>query len=908
MIFKKQRLVLVCLFVFTFHNGHTVDRSNFKTCEQSSFCRRCRKMEPGKSSYEVDLDTLVISDNHLQVQLVNTEQGNGVRFVLKLTPLKDDTLRLQVKELTPLRERFEAPHVLVGDLETSKRFSLLSKKENSAELQFENYIVEIHAVPFRLDIKHDNQVLISVNSRGLFRFEHTRTKPEERDENEDPGLWEENFKSHHDSKPFGPTAVAMDVSFVGARMAYGLPEHAESFALRTTKKGDPYRFYNLDVFEYELDHFMALYAAIPFLVAHSEEHTTGLFWLNPSETWVDIISDTDNVVSSIVNFVSGNPKPEVQAHVMSESGNIDAFFILGPHPHDVFRQYTVLTGTAPIPPDFSLGYHQSRWNYNDQQDVDNVNKNFDKHDIPMDVMWLDIEHTNGKRYFTWDPIKFPDPIEMQQNLTARGRKLVAIVDPHIKRDPGYFLHNDATNNGYYVKNKDNSDYEGWCWPDASSYLDFLNPEATAYHSTRFRLDKYEGSTEDMFIWNDMNEPSVFNGPEVTMPKDNLHYGGWEHREVHNIWGLLHVKSTFEGLMGRKDVEKPEDIKRPFILSRSAFAGSQRYTAIWTGDNAAQWGHLATSIPMCLSLAIAGMSFCGADVGGFFENPDREMFMRWYQAAIFLPFMRAHSHIFTRRREPWLFDEEVTATVREALRLRYSYTPYWYTTFYQHNKTGAPVIRPLWAEFPEELDTFSIENELLIGNALLSRPVTEAGVKEVSVYFPGANTVWYDIVTYQPYKHGSSNIATPITKIPAFQRSGTIIPRKMRVRRAVSLMKEDPITLIVAIDNQGKASGYLYVDDGTTFRHVYRKDSSMYIHYEFSDNKLKSNLVGDNRYSTQSWIERVVILGLKPGSYKALASADNQEKSLETVYDDSKKALTIRKPGFNIGKQWSIKLT
>nr|ATU82887.1 secreted Glucosidase-like protein [Pristhesancus plagipennis] len=902
----KLRFHILYLLLVVVHDVFSVDRNNFKTCEQSSFCRRCRKMEAGKSAYELDLSTLQTSDNDLKVEMIDTD--SNVRFILKISPIVDNIVRLQVEEASPLRQRFVSPHVLVKEPALNK-WSVTQKTEKLViiEVKNDNYRIELHSVPFRIDVFYGDELVTSGNAKGLFKFEHTRTKPEQMDPNEDPGTWEENFKSHHDNKPHGPTAVAMDFIFPDAKYAYGLPEHADSLALKSTTKGEPYRFYNLDVFEYEVDSPMAIYAAIPVLFAHSEERTTGLFWLNPTETWVDITVGNENVVSSVLNFVSGGGnRPQVDAHFMSEGGNIDVFILLGPRPSQAFIQYTKLTGTAPIPPLFSLAYHQSRWNYNDQQDVDAVNKGFDEYDIPMDAMWLDIEHTDNKKYFTWDPFKFSDPVEMQQNLTARGRKLVVIVDPHIKRDPGYFLHNDATNNGFYVKNKDNADYEGWCWPGSSSYLDLLDPKVRDYYASRYKFTNYIGSTEALHIWNDMNEPSVFNGPEITMPKDNIHFGGWEHREVHNLWGLLHVMSTYDGLI-KRDNAPYEESQRPFILTRSAFAGSQRYTAIWTGDNAAEWSHLRVSIPMCLSLAIAGMSFCGADVGGFFKNPDRELFTRWYQTGAYLPFFRSHSHIDTKRREPWIFDSETTGAIREAIRARYSYLPFWYTQFYFYNATGMPVIQPLWAEFPEEEDTFSIENEFLVGNSLLVRPVTESGVSQVSVHFPGKDDIWFDTDTNEMYHHGQSNIPVTYTKIPVYQRGGSIIPRKMRVRRSSALMQNDPITLIVALDSKGKASGHLYIDDGTTHKYLHSTDSSVLIHYNYNDNSLKSEIVGAKHFETSSWLERVIILGMKPGTYKATAFSKNIETSLATNYDNEKKILTIRKPALPIAEEWHIKL-
>lgn len=889
----------------------SVDRSNFKTCEQSSFCRRCRKVEPNKSIYELDINSVKAFDDHVQGVLINTDAN--VRFLLKLTFLEKNTVRLQVEEETPLRPRFITPFVLDKDpIPTTKWKQVVSDDPNVfvfESTEVAGYKIKLHGVPFKLEVLHDGKTIISSNEKGLFRFEHSRTKPAEVDESEDPGAWEENFKSHHDSKPHGPTAVAMDFTFKGAKVAYGLPEHADSLALKTTSGGDPYRFYNLDVFEYELDNPMALYATIPFLLAHSEERSAGLFWLNPSETWVDIKNADEDVVSSIVNFVGRGQESTVDAHFMSESGNIDAFIFFGPAPKDVIGQYMSLTGTAPLPPIFSLGYHQSRWNYNDQDDVDAVNRGFDEHDIPMDVMWLDIEYTDNKKYFTWDPYKFSDPIAMQHNLTARGRKLVAIIDPHIKRDSNYFLHNDATNNGYYVKTKDNTDYEGWCWPGSSSYIDFLNPELREYISGRYNLNKFDGSTEDMYIWNDMNEPSVFNGPEVTMPKDNIHFGGWEHREVHNLVGLLHTMTTYKGVLHRDDsIVQLEDKKRPFILTRSAYAGSQRFTAIWTGDNMAKWEHLRASYPMCLSLAISGMSFCGADVGGFFHNPEVELLIRWYQAAAYLPFFRAHAHIDTKRREPWLFGKETTDIIRASIKTRYSFLPLYYTAFHHHNLTGEPVISPLWLEYPKDANSFKVDDHLLVGGALLVRPVFAAGERHASVYFPGESSVWYDIDSHKVYHHGTSSVPAELNKTPVYYRGGHIIPRKMRVRRSTPLMIHDPYTLIVALDTNNKASGHLYLDDGETFHYHFRTDSSSYMKYEFADNVLKSDFASHHRYDSPSWLERVVILGLKPAKYQATLATGNTEVALTATFDPETNSLTVRKPQVAIASQWKIKIT
>lgn len=217
---------------------------------------------------------------------------------------------------------------------------------------------------------------------------------------------------------------------------------------------------------------------------------------------------------------------------------------------------------------------------------------------------------------------------------------------------------------------------------------------------------------EIWTWNDMNEPSVFNGPEVTMHKDNIHFGGLEHREIHNIYGMSHVMSTFDGHLKRSNYQL-----RPFILTRSFFAGSQRHAAVWTGDNAAEWSHLKMASPMLLSLNIAGMTFVGADVGGFFKNPDAQLMARWYQAAAFTPFFRSHAHIDTRRREPWVFDEQSMYVMRDAIRARFTFLPFWYTLFFQANQTGVPLMRPLWYEFPMDSATFAMDDEFLVGKGL-----------------------------------------------------------------------------------------------------------------------------------------------------------------------------------------------
>lgn len=719
-------------------------------------------------------------------------------------------------------------------------------------------------------------------------------------------MWEETFKSHPDKKPRGPESIGLDTSFINFSHVYGIPEHADSLSLKSTTGSEPYRLYNLDVFEYELDQRAALYGSIPLILAHNVKRTVGLFWLNSAETWVDIekSEDSKGVLGTLFGYFATAEQhvPEVDVHWMSEAGVIDVFVMVGPSPADVMRQYTTLTGTSYMPPQWAIAYHQSRWNYKDERDVQQVDAGFDQHDIPYDCLWLDIEHTDGKRYFTWDSKKFPDSIKMQESVAAKGRKMVTIIDPHIKVDSNYHIYSEAHKRGFFIKDKNDNEFRGHCWPGDSAYLDFTEATVRDWWSSQFSLDAYKGSTPHLFTWNDMNEPSVFNGPEITMHKDAKHAHGWEHRHVHNMYGYLQQMSTFKGLLQRSDGQE-----RPFVLSRAFFPGTQRYGAIWTGDNTAEWGHLAASNPMLLTIGLSGIAHCGADVGGFFKNPDGELLTRWYQAAVYQPFFRAHAHIDTTRREPWLYDAKYKLAMRDAVRQRYQLLPLWYTLFYKAHKTGEPPMRALWYEFPEDANLFASEDAFMVGGALLVKPVTSPGATSTSVYLPGTDG-WYDVFTSKYYPSpNTASLDTPLDKIVVMQKGGTVVPRKMRVRRSSSLMIHDPYTLFVALNPKGKAEGELYMDDGHTYD--YQAGQFNHLNYTYTSNTLTSNLLTpEGSWPTKSWLERIVVMGVSKPTAVTLIKQDGSESALGFEYEPSRRVLTVRKPAVNIATNWSVRLS
>lgn len=288
----------------------------------------------------------------------------------------------------------------------------------------------------------------------------------------------------------------MDISFSNSQNLYGIPERAYSLSLRDTIQSEPYRLYNLDIFRYEIGNPIGLYGTVPIIWSIGPKSAAGVLGLNPSETFIDVEKKQNT--------------KEMKTQWVSETGVLDYFFLPGPTPKKIYNQYAFLTGKPYLPQYFSIAHHQCRWNYKDEEDVMNVDESFDVHNIPYDVIWLDIEHTDDKQYFTFDPVHFSDPIRLQNNLKNKGRKLVTITDPHIKRKDGYFVHEDSSKKNYYIKNSDGkTDFEGNCWPGKSSWLDFTNPDVREFWAELYTQEKYQKTLANppvVYTWIDMNEP------------------------------------------------------------------------------------------------------------------------------------------------------------------------------------------------------------------------------------------------------------------------------------------------------------------------------------------------------------------------------------------------------------------
>ncbi|EJD46904.1 alpha-glucosidase [Auricularia subglabra TFB-10046 SS5] len=959
---------------------------DFKTCSQAGFCRRGRALAERatragatwQSPYSLDPNTIEIAQDQAALSAkVKTSLYPDVTFTLEARIHDDGVARVRMDEYRGWRKRYDgtADWTLIKEPVVSNSVQW-NKGKRDVSATYGDVQLRIEYKPLRVVMLRGGKEEVVINGRGLLHMEHFRKerggdqatsssssaaadptpddniqvvldgdKPSEPaapvetpkkvnpnawfEGDDEDGYWEEQFNSWRDSKPKGPESFSLDINFPRHSHLYGIPQRATRLALPSTTGTDPfftepYRLYNLDVFEYLASSAFGLYGSIPLLHAHSADSTVAVLNLVASETWVDLYYPTPKSSST---------------HWISESGILDLLLLPGPTPEHVFEQYAALTGATAMPAAWALGYHQCRWNYVSSDDVRSVQTRFDEDDMPVDVFWLDIEYAPDHKYMIWDEKGFPDPVQMLTDVEKNERHMVVIVDPHLKRVSDYPVYKRASELGLMVKTASgDNEYEGWCWPGNSAWMDFFNPAAWDFWKTVFKVDDkdvpkgewhWSQSSVKLGIWNDMNEPSVFNGPEITMQKDLIHHGGWEHRDIHNLNGVLYHNATSVAVRGRTNPEM-----RPFVLSRAFFAGSQRFGAIWTGDNMGTWEHMAVGIPMVLSNGIAGMTFAGADVGGFFGNPDPEMLTRWYQVGAFAPFFRAHAHIDTKRREPYLLDEPYKSIVRNVLRLRYSLLPVWYTAFHTASTRGIPILRPQYVMYPKDAEGFSIDDQYYIGNSgLLVHPVTTPNTNEAKVYLSAAQP-YYDYFTHAILRGGKKHVTVPaeLHQLPLFIRGGSIVPTRERPRRASPLMKRDPFTLTVALDRDGKAQGELYLDDGESY--AFQQGALVWRAFEFANGKLSSrDLVkahpsqavdgvqlatydpATNAYAQSIKdvrVEKVVVLGLKskPKSVKTSSRATLEFQWTDGVaasasQEGSASKLIIKDPKARIVEDWSI---
>jgi alpha-glucosidase len=456
------------------------------------------------------------------------------------------------------------------------------------------------------------------------------------------------------------------------------------------------------------------------------------------------------------------------ARISFDGGALRHYFIPGPPPRALDR-YTQLTGRAALPPFWALGYHQCRWSYRTQQEVRDVADGFANRNLPVSAIHLDIDYMKGYRVFTVDPARFPDLPGLARELDRRGIRLVAILDPGVKCDGSYEVYRDGCSRDVFVKTPDGHRVKAPVWPGTCVFPDFTSPRVREWWASHYRKLVEWGISG---VWHDMNEPAAFAAwGAPTLPTCTVHDMDGRtgnHAEAHNLYALLEARSAHEGLRAAA----PD--RRPWILSRSGWAGLQRYAWNWTGDCESNWWTVRQSIRLALGLSLSGIPYTGPDIGGFSGKPSAELYVRWFQAASFLPFFRTHSAAFTDRREPWSFGPEALEQIRPSLLLRYRLLPYWYTAAWQASRTGTPLVRPMFWESPGDSCLWDLDDQFFVGDHLIVAPVWGEGQRERVVRLPDGD--WYELRSGVLLEGGREVVAqAPLTHCPVFVRAGAVVP-------------------------------------------------------------------------------------------------------------------------------------
>ncbi len=530
-------------------------------------------------------------------------------------------------------------------------------------------------------------------------------------------------------------------------LCLGLAEQPVGLDIR----GRRYIMWNTSPTRYQRD-TNPIYFTIPFYLSVFGDRVGGFFWDNPARGWVDV-----------------GAEDKAQITFSAETGELRYYVFGGTDVLTVLSRYTELTGRMPLPPMWALGFHQSRWSYETADRVREVAAGFRKRRIPCDVIHLDIDYMDGYRCFTWDRKRFPAPAVLVSDLAADGFKTVAILDPGIKVDADYKVDQSGLREDVFLKYPGGKPVVGPVWPGSSHFPDFTNPVARRWWAAQFEPLAKIGIAG---IWNDMNEPVLFNlGVDRQMPdavRHDFEGAGATHVEAHNTYGMMMGRASREAL------ERWQPDKRPFNITRAAHAGSQRYASSWTGDNMSTWDHLRLSITMTLNSGLSGIAFTGPDTGGFGGDAEPEMFVRWLQLSSLLPFFRVHSSKKTRDQEPWSFGQPYEDLARAAIEKRYQLLPYLYSLFAQCSQNGWPIVRPVFMADPSDERLRAVEDAYMLGDWLYVAPVLDKGATSREVVLPRG--LWYDFNTGRPIEGGATIKAdAPLDTLPIFARAGAIIP-------------------------------------------------------------------------------------------------------------------------------------
>ena len=552
-----------------------------------------------------------------------------------------------------------------------------------------------------------------------------------------------------------------------------------------------------------------IYKTIPFFIGLMKGVAYGLFF--------------DNTYRSSFDF--GKESPDYFSFG-AEGGELNYYFFAGPEPKKIIEQYSTLTGRTPLPPFWTLGYQQCRYSYYPEARVREIAQLLRSKKIPADTIYLDIDYQEGYAPFTINRQYFPDFEKMIADLREQGFHIITITDLHIKRFPnrGYAPFDSGIKNDVFVKNPDGSVYVGPVWPGESVFPDFTLTRVRDWWGNLYKDFSAMGVSG---FWNDMNEPAVFRYPGKTMPLDVVHRlddgTTLDHRAIHNVFGMQNARATYEGL------RKLQPDERPFVLTRAAFAGAQRFAATWTGDNLATWNHISMSTPMLLNMGLSGYPLVGDDIGGFGSSPPADLLTRWYEVGAFNPIYRNHAAKGTADHEPWASGPEHEAIRKKYIEMRYRFLPYIYTLVEETTRTGLPMMRPVFLEYPQSQEFYGDDHDFLFGPDLFVSPVVSETIDAQGIALPPGE--WFDFWTSE--KHTAQdkiNLHPRLDELPLYVRAGAILPMQPVVQ-STSETPDGPLQLRAYLPTSTSSTdcrGSLYQDDGHTF--AYQKGEFLRVNY------------------------------------------------------------------------------
>lgn len=596
---------------------------------------------------------------------------------------------------------------------------------------------------------------------------------------------------------------------------YGLGEKGGDL----NKKGCYTENFNTDDPETD-DDSITYYKTIPFYVALKEEATYGIFFDNSFRSYFDMGKEMgDRIFFGAIG------------------GQIQYYFIPGENIKEVVKNYTALTGRMEMPPLWSLGYQQCRFSYFSQEEVRELVKTFEEKDIPLDVVYLDIDYMDGFRVMTFKIPNFDDAAGLISDLKEKGIRTITIIDPGVKVDEEYPVFKRGKEGNHFTKKLDGEMFIGAVWPGDSAFPDFSNKDCREWWKSELKKFISEHGMDG--IWNDMNEPCVFNNDHKTMLESCLHNsdnGVIEHKEFHNRYG-------FE--MSRCSKEAQEELhpnERGFSMTRATYAGGQRYSSVWTGDNMSLWSQMRMSISMNANLGISGFSFVGNDVSGFGLDSSEELFIRWMEMGPFIPIFRNHSNMYTRRQEPWAFGPRAEKIAKKSIELRYELLPYIYDLYYISHKEGLPIFRPMIMEYEKDMNLLNIREQFMLGENMIVAPVLYEGERSKTVYLPKGS--WFNYFTMEKLQGGKwYKLPCELDEILVFVKEGAIIPTYNKKFRNV---KERPNNILLKVFGEN-AKGFHYNDDGHTMEYLEGKYT--YMDIKVVDGKEELKLI-NNGYSIE----------------------------------------------------------